>query len=165
MRTKAPWTISYQENQAKTNVVLNLLIKEKQTTDTAITNIMTAIENGGSTCTAMKRMRELEERQEELQKLIALEKSKTPVLLTADDIRNYYVQALRLEPKLLINYLIKEIVLYKDKIEIHYYSPVNIGPDENRDFSFASKSVNLKIKVPFRKHKLKINYSVKSFIL
>lgn len=55
-----------QENQAKTNVVLNLLIKEKQTTDTAITNIMTAIENGGSTCTAMKRMRELEQRQEEL---------------------------------------------------------------------------------------------------
>ena len=156
--------LDIQENQAKTNVVLNLLIKEKQTTDTAITNIMTAIENGGSTCTAMKRMRELEQRQEELQKLIALEKSKTPVLLTADDIRNYYFQALRLEPKLLINYLIKEIILYKDKIEIHYNSPVNIGPDENRDFSFATKSIKLSIKVPYRKNKIKIGFEIQMFV-
>ena len=156
--------LDIQENQAKTNVVLNLLIKEKQTTDTAITNIMTAIENGGSTCTAMKRMRELELRQEELQKLIALEKSKTPVLLTADDIRNYYFQALRLEPKLLINYLIKEIILYKDKIEIHYNSPVNIGPDENRDFSFATKSIKLSIKVPYRKNKIKIGFEIQMFV-
>ena len=156
--------LDIQENQAKTNVVLNLLIKEKQTTDTAITNIMTAIENGGSTCTAMKRMRELEQRQEELQKLIALEKSKTPVLLTADDIRNYYVQALRLEPKLLINYLIKEIVLYKDKIEIHYYSPVNIGPDENRGFCFATKSINLSLKVPYRKNKIKLGFEIQMFV-
>lgn len=156
--------LDIQENQAKTNVVLNLLIKEKQTTDTAINNIMTAIENGGSTCTAMKRMRELELRQEELQKLIALEKSKTPVLLTADDIRNYYFQALRLEPKLLINYLIKEIILYKDKIEIHYNSPVNIGPDENRDFSFATKSIKLSIKVPYRKNKIKIGFEIQMFV-
>lgn len=102
--------------------------------------------------------------EEELQKLIAKEKSKSPVLLTADDIRNYYVQALRLEPKLLINYLIKEIVLFKDKIEIHYNSPVNIGPDENRGFCFATKSINLSLKVPFRKNKIKIGFEIQMFI-
>lgn len=125
---------------------------------------MTAIENGGSTSTAMKRMRKPEKRQEELQKLIALEKSKTPVLLTADDLRNYYVQALRLEPKLLINYLIKEIVLYEDKIEIHYNNPVNIGPDVNQGFSFATKSINLSLKVPFRKNKIKIGFKIQMFV-
>ena len=156
--------LELQENQTKANIVLNLLLKEKQTTDTAISNIMAAIEQGGSTNTAMKRMRELEQRQENLEKEIAREKSKTPVLLTEKDIRDYYVQALRLEPKLLINLMIKEIVLYEDKIEIYFTSPLKTSPDNNRGFSFATKYKNLTIKVPFRKNKLKLDYTIEMYI-
>ena len=156
--------LEFQETQTKANIVLNLLLKEKQTTDTAINNIMTAIEQGGSTNTAMKRMRELEQRQENLEKEIAKEKSKTPILLTEKDIRYYYVQALRLEPKLLINLMIKEIVLYEDKIEIYFTSPLKTSPDINRGFSFATKYRNLSIKVPFRKNKLKLDYTIEMYI-
>lgn len=81
---------------------------------------MTAIENGGTSNTAMKRLRELESRQSELEKQIAVEKSKTAVQLTEKQIHEYYSQALALEPKLLINYLVKQITLYDDKIEIQF---------------------------------------------
>ena len=37
-----------QERQAQANIVLNLLLKEQRTTENAIQNIMTAIENGGT---------------------------------------------------------------------------------------------------------------------
>ena len=88
-----------QEERAKKNVVLNLLQSEKRTTETAINNIMSAIEQGGSTNTAMKRMRELEQRQDELEKHIAIEKSKTVAVLTKKEINNYYEKALQLNPK------------------------------------------------------------------
>ena len=48
---------------------------------------MTAIENGGTTNTVMKRMRELENRLNELEKQIAIEKSKTAVMLNKDQIK------------------------------------------------------------------------------
>ena len=146
-------------NSKTINFIVNKLLElqENQT-------IMAAIEQGGSTNTAMKRMRELEQRQENLEKEIAREKSKTPVLLTEKDIRDYYVQALRLEPKLLINLMIKEIVLYEDKIEIYFTSPLKTSPDNNRGFSFATKYKNLTIKVPFRKNKLKLDYTIELYI-
>ena len=52
---------------------------------------------------------------------------------------------MKLEPQMLINYLIKEIVLYDDKIEIHFNSPIKISPDDykNRDFIFYSEIVRL----------------------
>lgn len=49
-----------QERQAQSNIVLNLLLKEQRQTENAIQNIMTAIENGGTSSTVMQRMRELE---------------------------------------------------------------------------------------------------------
>ena len=61
-----------QEKQSQAHTVLNLLFKEQRTTENAIQNIMTAIENGGTADTVMKRMRELEKRQSELEKQIAL---------------------------------------------------------------------------------------------
>lgn len=74
-----------------------------------------------------------------------IERSKTVIKLTERDIREYYEQALKLEPQMLINYLIKEIVLFNDKIEIHYNSPIKVSPDddENRGFIFYSDIVKL----------------------
>lgn len=64
-----------QERQAQANIVLNLLLKEQRQTENAIQNIMTAIENGGTSNTAMKRLRELENRQSKLERQILIEKS------------------------------------------------------------------------------------------
>lgn len=154
-----------QERQAQANIVLNLLLKEQRQTTTAINNIMTAIENGGTTNTAMKRMRELESRQSELDKQILIEKSKTAVQLTENQIREFYSQALALEPKLLINYLIKQITLYDDKIQIQFNSPIKESPDnESRGFSLCTKTVSLTFQVPCRTNLLRYEFDIQIYV-
>lgn len=134
-----------QNSQTQVNAILNMLIKEKQHIKTAIDNMLTAIESGVITTSTTKRLKELESRQEELERQMLIERSKTVIKLTERDIREYYEQALKLEPQMLINYLIKEIVLFDDKIEIHYNSPIKVSPndDENRGFIFYSDIVKL----------------------
>lgn len=110
---------------------------------------MKAIAQGVITKSTAQYLKQYEERQEELERLILIEQSKTVIKITEKDIREFYEQALKLEPQMLINYLIKEIVLYNDHIEIHYNSPLKISPvDDNlatpavrRGFSFYSKTV------------------------
>ena len=155
-----------QERQAQANIVLNLLLKEQRQTQNAIQNIMTAIENGGTSNTAMKRLRELEDRQNELERQILIEKSKTASQLTEKQIREFYSQALALEPKLLINYLIKQVTLYDDKIEIQFNAPINISPDDEsrRGFSLCSKTVKLSFKVPFRANLAKYEFEVAIYL-
>ena len=155
-----------QERQAQSNIALNLLLKEQRQTDNAIQNIMTAIENGGTSNTAMSRLRELENRQAELERQILIEKSKTAVQLTEKQIRGFYNQALALEPKLLINYLVKQITLYDDKIEIQFNAPIKVSPDDEsrRGFSLCSKTVKLSYKVPFRANLVKYEFEVEIYL-
>ena len=155
-----------QERQAQANIVLNLLVKEQRTTENSIANIMSAVENGGTSNTIMKRLRELEIRQEELERQILIEKSKMTVQLTEKQIREFYMQALSLEPKLLINYLIKQITLYDDKIEIQFNAPIKASPDDEsrRDFLFYSKTVKLSYKVPFRTNLIKYEFEIELYV-
>ena len=53
-------------------------------------NIMNAVERGFYTTAANKRMKELEERQEELERLIIIERSKMQVKVSEKEIRAYY---------------------------------------------------------------------------
>lgn len=135
--------LAEQQRQAQCNTVLNLLLKEKRSAETSIDNIMSAIENGGTSNTAMKRLRELENRVETLDKQIVIERSKVAVMLTEADIREFYTKALQLEPKMLVNYLVKEIVLFDNKIEMHYNSPITNCPDDMSGFSFCDKYVDM----------------------
>ncbi|MDE5765595.1 MAG: recombinase family protein [Clostridia bacterium] len=137
--------LKIQEQQSNGTPILNLLTKEKRQTENAINNIMTAIEKGVITNTTTKRLKELEEQQENLERQILIERSKTAVKLTERDIREYYEQSLKLEPQMLINFLINEILLFDDKIEIHYNSPIKISPDDenNQGFIFYSKTIKL----------------------
>ena len=57
-----------QNSQTQVNAILNMLIKEKQHTETAIENMITAIESGFITNSTTKRLKELESRQEELER-------------------------------------------------------------------------------------------------
>ena len=153
-----------QERQAQANVVLNLLTKEQRQTETSINNIMVAIENGGTTNTVMKRLRELESRQEELERQILVERSKTAVKLNETEIREFYVQALKLEPKLLVNYLVKQITLFDDKIQIQFNSPIKLSPDDSQGFSFCTKTVKFTMQVPFRINLVKYEFEITMFI-
>lgn len=123
------------------------------------------IENGGTTNTVMKRLRELETRQAELERQILIEKSKTAVMLNKDQIKEFYTQALALEPKLLINYLVKQITLYDDRIEIEYNSPIKQSPDnDNRGFLICSKTVKLSFKVPFRVNLMQYEFEIEMYV-
>ncbi len=139
--------LSLQEKLLKETPILNTLIKEKRQTENAIKNIMTAIEKGVITNTTTKRLKELEEQQENLERQILIERSKSNVKRTEQEIREFYEQALNLEPQMLINYIVKEILLYDDRIDIIYNSPIMNSPDDEsrQDFSFYSKIVKLNI--------------------
>ena len=51
-------------------------------------------------------------------------------------IREYYAEALKLESAMLINLFIRKIVLYNDKIEIYFNTPLRNDPDDDRGCSF-----------------------------
>ena len=121
-----------QELQAKEASALNMILKEKRQTDTALNNLMAAIEQGIISNTTNKRLHELESKQEELERQILIEKSKLAVQLPESTVHKFYTDALKAEPKLLIDCLIKEIILYDDKIEIYFNSPIKISPDESQ---------------------------------
>ena len=129
-----------QETLVKDKSCENALLKEKRHTQKVIDNIMSAIEQGVVTNTTTKRLKELELKLEELERKIVTERSKTRILLSEREIREYYEQALRLEPQMLINFLIKQIVLFDDKIEIYFNSPLRVSPDDSQGFSFASET-------------------------
>ena len=127
----------------KTNTALNNLLKEQKQTETALQNLVTAIENGIMSSATNKRLHELEQAQQEIERRILIEKSKTTIRYAEKELREYFEQSLRLEPQMLINYFIKEIVLYDDKIEIYYNNPITNSPDhDGLGFLFYSKIVD-----------------------
>ena len=138
----ATYLLQVQENRIKQNSVLTNLIKEKRQTENTINNIMQAIELGGQSATVMKRMRELEEKLTDIEKRLTIEKSQTAFRLSKEQIIDYYKSALEKEPLQLINYFIKEIQLYDDKMIIIYNTPKTKNLDESQGFSFDDKNVS-----------------------
>ncbi len=123
------------QNSETCNTLLTTLLKEQKQIQTALDNVMTAIEQGIVNNTTNKRMKDLENQLADLEKQIIIERSKSSFKLTRQEIMEYYLKALQLEPKLLIDYLIKEIIVYDDKIEITFNSPSKTSPDTS-GFSF-----------------------------
>ena len=108
--------LALQESQIKANSTLSILEREQKQNESAIANIMTAVERGFYTAAANKRMKELEDRQAELERLIIIERSKMQVKVSEKEIRAYYEAALLQEPQMLINFLIREIIVFDDEI-------------------------------------------------
>ena len=137
MNTIVNGLMQMQEMQNKENPILNTMLAEKRQTETALNNLMSAIEQGIISNTTNKRLHELENKLTELERNIVIEQSKTAVTLPESSIRKFYEQALLKEPQMLINSLIKEIVLYNDKMIVYYNNPIRTSPDGNsQGFSF-----------------------------
>ena len=125
-----------QERRNRENSALLVMQREQRQNEIALDNIMKAIERGIMNNTTNKRMKELEARQEELERLILIEQSKQTVLLTQKEVRAYFADALRLEPQMLVNYLIDKIVLFDDHIDIYFNSPITKSPDDGQGSCF-----------------------------
>ena len=129
--------LAEQEKRSRERSSLQTLLKEQRQNETTLNNILSAIEKGVVNNTTQKRMKELEERQEELERLILIERSKQSAYYSESQIREYYEQVLQAEPQTLVNFLIKQIILYDDKIEIYFNTPT-VGPDNVRGFLFCN---------------------------
>ncbi len=132
--------LEFQDHNIKENVIINNLIKQQKQTKKSIDNIMQAIETGGTSSSVMKRLRELETQTIEIERQIQIEQAKSPNKLTKEDILRYYKLALEKEPKVLINYLVKEIKLFDDKIIIKYNTPNN-SPDYRQGYCFYNSNI------------------------
>ncbi len=152
--------LKVQDKQIKTNDTLARLIKELKQTENAINNIMSAVEQGGSTNTAMKRIRELEDKQNTLNKNIAIEKSRTVEKMAEKEIRGYYTKALTYDIENIVNILVKEVILYDDKMEIIFNTPLQTSPDESQGFSFSLKTAKLTSYIKSQAKYVSINFGV-----
>lgn len=142
MQTIINGILAEQERLLKANTQLNALQKEKKQTEKAIENIMIAIEKGITTKSTTERLKSYEAKLEELEKKILIENSKTVVKVTEKDIIEHIDKALKSEPQMLVSLLVKEVVMYDDKVEIHYNSPFELSPDnECRGFAFCSETI------------------------
>ena len=76
-----------------------------------------------------------------MERQILIERSKNAVRVPESAIREYYDKVLTLGAEQLIDYLIKDIALYDDKIEIHFNKPTRTSPDDNQGFSIYTENV------------------------
>ena len=128
--------LKLQDRYCEESPKLAIIKREKAKIDKALENLMTAIEQGIISKSTNKRLHELEEQQEALEREMLIEKNKTAIKVPENLIRDYYEEALRLEATMIVNMLVKEIVLYNDRIEIYINSPIKNGSDESQGFSF-----------------------------
>ena len=140
-----------QDRQCVENSRLSSLRREKATVDRSLDNLIAALEQGIMSASTNKRLHELEKQQAELERDIALEESKTTVKIPESVIREFYADALKQEAVLLVNLLVRQIVLYNDRIEIYLHTPNKNGPDNHRGHFFFIGQANLPFTAYYRK--------------
>ena len=116
--------------QSNRDIFIAKLLKERKQVQMQIDNIIAAVEQGIYSSSTKKRLRELDKKINELEKEIKIEEKQQDEILTKKDIKEFFQKAVSLSPEYLIIYLIKEIVLYDDKAEIYFNSPI-IKTDPN----------------------------------
>ena len=110
--------IKAHEKRKEQNTVLNMLEKEAAQVQKGINNILDAMENGMVSPAIQKRLEKLETRLEELQNRIYIEQANMKLKTTKADVVKYIKKAIAAEPTVLIRLLVKQIVLYDNRVEI-----------------------------------------------
>ena len=128
------------------NIAAKKLGESMKTVDKKIRNLMNAIEEGIVTATTKQRLQELEIKRDELRARLVAEESHDKLPITKSDIKRFIRKAVEKNPALMIKTLIKEIILYDDRIEIYYNYTKNKSPDDDdhRGFCFYEEIVGLK---------------------
>ena len=72
-----------------------MLLSEKKQIEKSLDNIMKAIENGIISNTTNKRLHELENKLEDIEKELLIENAKVEIALTESDIREYFKETLK----------------------------------------------------------------------
>ena len=134
--------LKIQSQFSNGNRILEMLMQDKRQTEKSLSNIMQAVENGLMNNTTNKRMNELENKIAELEKEILIEKTKATTILTEENIKLFYRNALQSNAETIINYLVNHIKIYDDKIEITLNSPLNKNSDTKQGSFLLCKIKN-----------------------
>jgi len=152
-----------QVEKMKDESLLNILETERTQVKKSIDNLIKAMEQGIITNSTKERIESLEMRLTELNEQIILEKTKKKMVQSKQEIICNISKAIEKEPKQMIKLLIKEIILYDDKVEIYYNFIEDNSPDgssrqgcliyrENKeyktnDYNYKEQGFVLKFKV------------------
>lgn len=112
--------------------ILNLLREDRKKKQKALKNLLSAIEEGIITPTTKQRMTELEDEINILNSKILEEENKDANLITREQIIEFLTILPEQEPQLIIDTMIRKVILYDDKIDIHFNfcnSPQSDEPD------------------------------------
>lgn len=148
--------------------VLILLEKDKNSTQKSIDNLIDCMEKGIVTNSTRKRIEDLENRLNDIDAKILLEQSKTKLQVTKQDIIKFIRTTLKKDAKQIIQILINNIVLYNDRVEIHY-NFINYGKrdpdDKHQDFCFYTTKFKTKLKsYLFHKDFIELCYNIEAYI-
>jgi DNA invertase Pin-like site-specific DNA recombinase len=121
--------VAHERRLADTSV-LNILEAERDKIRKALDNMLNAVEQGIITNSTKQRIEELEAALEVAEGKILVEKSKDKVQITPTDIKRFIMKALKKDPRLMIKLLVKEIILYDDKVEVYYNCIDKKRPDD-----------------------------------
>lgn len=97
--------------------------------------------------TTKERLNALEAEKAELINKIAVEKLKSNLIIQKHDIVKYLQSAVKKRPLQMIQLLIKQVVLYNDKIEIHFNYTDGKRPDDELHQAFSFYSFNQRITI------------------
>ena len=140
----ADMILSRHEKERADSSILTILNREKEQTQTAIDNLISAIEQGIISHSTKSRLDQLELKLEEIDAKIQIAKNNIDKEIKKEEIVDYIKTALKKEPRTMINLLIDHIVLYDDKMEITY-KYTQKSPDENQDFLFYTETATILI--------------------
>ncbi len=113
------------KKRVSSNTSLSALKTDLQKVNTAIANIMSAIEKGIFTETTKARLEELEKSKKELQEKVIIEQSKERYELTKEDIQDFFKYTMKQCPDRAFELFIKFVRVYENKIEIGINYAVN----------------------------------------
>lgn len=126
--------------------MVNVLLAEKAELEKSLENLVRAIEKGVVTETTTKRITDTEFKIKDCEKKILIEQSKVTTTITKEEVQSYLKEALQKESNSLLELLIKEIILYDDKVIIYYnYTKQNPtkSPDDSQGFCFYMEEKTL----------------------
>lgn len=132
--------------ETEEQAVLTALEKEQNDIEKSISNLISAMEQGIILESTKSRLEELEKQRNEIKAKITIIKNNKKLEYTKDDILAFIKNALSKSPKVMLDLLIKNIVVYNDKIEVVYNFVADMyNPDGNnrRAFCFLEKNCQL----------------------
>ena len=118
------------EQRIKDTSVLNILEAERNKLRKALDNMLDAVAQGIVTSSTKQRIEEIEASLEMAEARLLAEKAKNKVQIMPADIKKFIYKALKKEPYSMIRLLVKEVILYDDKIEIYYNFIDKKGPGD-----------------------------------